>query len=129
MSEGERARVVIGELSPMVGKILRDKLVREGHDVEWLAETGAIETCLRERPPHLLIINAMLPEEDGLRIMEATRGSDGALPYPVILTFEQALYPEEAERLAALRPTALLPMPFKPTEVAAVVKRLLGPAS
>ena len=119
-------RIVIGETSPMVGKILRDKLVREGHEVTWLADPAEIEAAVGEAPPDLLILNAMLPEGDGIRILESLRQPGGDLRCPVFLTFERALYPEEEERLRALDPTALIPLPFKPTEVARQARRLFG---
>ncbi len=121
-----KKKIVIGEPSPMVGKILRDKLLREGHDVTWLAEVPEIDARLREDPPDLLIMNAMVPEGHGLKILQSIPRREGKLPYPVILTFDQALYPEEEEKLTAHRPSAILPMPFKPTEVARQVRELLA---
>ena len=125
MPEPNPSKIVIGEPSPMVGKILRDKLVREGHEVEWISEVPEIESALRDAPPHLLILNAMLPEGDGIRIFEGLRQPGSALPFPVVMTYDRALYPEEADRIEGLHPTAVIPLPFKPTEVARRVREIL----
>lgn len=111
----------------MVGKILKDKLLREGYAVTCLEEAPAIQAALDESPPDLLILNAMLPEGLGIRLFQGIPRRAGALPYPVVLTFDKSLHPEEEPRIEALQPSAVIPLPFKPTEVARQVRRLLAP--
>ena len=119
-------RILVGEPSPMVGKILQDKLQREGHAVTWIGDPTEIQTSLDRGAPDLLILNAMLPEGDGIRIFQGIPRVGAELPYPVILTFDKALYAEEEPGLQALNPTAIVPLPFKPTVVARQVRRLRG---
>jgi len=93
---------------------LRDLLVRylteQGFQVQALADARDLDKKLQRDPPHLLVLDLMLPGEDGLAVCRRLRASGETVP--VIM-------------LTAKGDDDYLPKPFNPRELVARIHAVL----
>jgi CheY-like chemotaxis protein len=74
--------ILIVEDDPEIRRLVRDFLVHEGYDVETAEDAKAMDTVLQRLRPDLIILDLMLPGEDGLAICRRLRVSD---PIPILM--------------------------------------------
>ncbi|NBU12170.1 MAG: response regulator [Betaproteobacteria bacterium] len=105
---------------------LRDLLVRylgdNGFRVRSAVDAPAMDRELQREPPDLIVLDLMLPGEDGLSICRRLRASDTNLPI-VMLTARG----DEVDRIIGLEMGAddYLPKPFNPRELLARIRAVL----
>jgi two-component system phosphate regulon response regulator OmpR len=105
---------------------LRDLLVRylgkEGFDVKAVADAAAMDKQLGRERFDLVVLDLMLPGEDGLAICRRLRGQHSS-PAIVMLTAKG----DEVDRIVGLEMGAddYLPKPFNPLELLARVNAVL----
>jgi len=105
---------------------LRDLLVRylgkEGFDVKAVPDAGAMDKQLGRERYDLVVLDLMLPGEDGLAICRRLRGQPSS-PAIVMLTAKG----DEVDRIVGLEMGAddYLPKPFNPRELLARVNAVL----
>jgi DNA-binding response OmpR family regulator len=105
---------------------LRDLLTRylteQGFSVQALADGSQLDRKLQRDPPHLLVLDLMLPGEDGLSICRRLRGSGESVPI-IMLTAKG----EDVDRIVGLEMGAddYLPKPFNPRELVARIHAVL----
>ncbi|MCF3641289.1 response regulator [Rhizobium sp. TRM95111] len=120
MSTSDQTILVVdddGEIRRLIGDMLR----REGYDVE-LAEDAAQMDAVRARTPvDLLVLDLMLPGEDGLSICRRLRGEDDL---PILMLTAKG---DETDRVVGLEIGAddYLVKPFAPRELLARIRALL----
>jgi len=105
---------------------LRDLLVRylseQGFAVQALPDARELDKKLQRDPPHLVVLDLMLPGEDGLAVCRRLRGSGEMVP--VIMLTAKA---EDIDRIVGLEMGAddYLPKPFNPRELVARINAVL----
>ena len=105
---------------------LRDLLTRylseQGFQVAALADAGQLDKRLQRDPPHLIVLDLMLPGEDGLAVCRRLRGAGEAVPI-IMLTAKG----EDVDRIVGLEMGAddYLPKPFNPRELVARIHAVL----
>ena len=105
---------------------LRDLLVRylteQGFQVQALADARDLDKKLQRDPPHLLVLDLMLPGEDGLAVCRRLRSSGETVPV-IMLTAKG----EDVDRIVGLEMGAddYLPKPFNPRELVARIHAVL----
>ena len=105
---------------------LRDLLVRylgdNGFRVRSAVDAPAMDRELQREPPDLIVLDLMLPGEDGLSICRRLRASDTNLPI-VMLTARG----DEVDRIIGLEMGAddYLPKPFNPRELLSRIRAVL----
>jgi len=105
---------------------LRDLLVRylteQGFQVQALADARELDKRLQRDPPHLLVLDLMLPGEEGLAVCRRLRGSGETVPI-IMLTAKG----EDVDRIVGLEMGAddYLPKPFNPRELGARIHAVL----
>jgi two-component system, OmpR family, phosphate regulon response regulator OmpR len=105
---------------------LRDLLTRylgeQGFQVTALADARDIDKKLQRDPPHLVVLDLMLPGEDGLSVCRRLRGAGESVPI-IMLTAKG----EEVDRIVGLEMGAddYLPKPFNPRELVARIHAVL----
>jgi two-component system phosphate regulon response regulator OmpR len=105
---------------------LRDLLVRylaeQGFQVQALPDARDLDKRLQRDPPHLLVLDLMLPGEDGLAVCRRLRGSGETVPI-IMLTAKG----EDVDRIVGLEMGAddYLPKPFNPRELVARIHAVL----
>ena len=105
---------------------LRDLLTRylgeQGFQVAALADARDIDKKLQRDPPHLVVLDLMLPGEDGLSVCRRLRGADETVPI-IMLTAKG----EDVDRIVGLEMGAddYLAKPFNPRELVARIHAVL----
>ena len=122
MSTPTDALIVLVEDDKEIQRLVRDLLVREGFSVE-VAESGAaLDQVLAGQRPDLVILDLMLPGEDGLSICRRLRARGGSVP--ILMLTAKA---DPIDRVVGLEMGAddYLAKPFNPRELLARVRALL----
>jgi two-component system phosphate regulon response regulator OmpR len=105
---------------------MRDLLVRylggEGYEVKAAAEAAAMDKLLARERYDLVVLDLMLPGEDGLAICRRLR-AQGAAPAIIMLTAKG----DDVDRIVGLEMGAddYLPKPFNPRELLARINAVL----
>ncbi|MEO0439141.1 MAG: response regulator [Pseudomonadota bacterium] len=119
-------RVLIVEDEEKLAVLERDYLLQAGYEVSMRHEGTGVAKEIIERPPDLVILDLMLPGEDGLSICRAVRAESSV---PIIMVTARV---DEIDRLLGLELGAddYLCKPFSPRElvlrVRAILKRSAG---
>src|SRR5205814_6218678 len=105
---------------------LRDLLTRylteQGFQVSSLTDASQLDKKLQRDPPHLLVLDLMLPGEDGLAVCRRIRAAGEMVPV-IMLTAKG----EDVDRIVGLETGAddYLPKPFNPRELVARIHAVL----
>jgi DNA-binding response OmpR family regulator len=105
---------------------LRDLLTRylgeQGFEVKAVPDAAQLDRRLQRDPPHLIVLDLMLPGEDGLAICRRLRGAGEMVPI-IMLTAKGA----EVDRIVGLEMGAddYLPKPFNPRALVARIHAVL----
>jgi len=119
------SRVLLIEDNHSLAQGLRDNLEMEGHAVQ-LAHDGAAGLAALDDPPDLVILDLMLPDQNGFRVLRSLRERDRRVPV-LILTAREA----EDDKVRGLRLGAddYVTKPFSLLELLARVEALLRRAT
>lgn len=121
MTGNSDALVVLVEDDEDIRRLVRNLLAREGFAVEVADTAAALDQVLARKRPDLVILDLMLPGEDGLSICRRLR-SRGAVPI-LMLTAKS----DPVDRVVGLEMGAddYVTKPFDPRELLARVRALL----
>jgi two-component system response regulator BaeR len=113
--------ILIVEDEPKIAALLRDYLLTAGYRVETLGNGALAVDWIRRHAPAAILLDVMLPGEDGLGICRRVRAFSQV---PVLLVTARV---EEIDRLLGLELGAddYICKPFSPREVVARVKAVL----
>lgn len=111
-----------------IRKLVCYALRREGYEIEGMAEPKDFWRALHERTPELLLLDIMLPGEDGLHILGSLRGDPRWEELPVIMLTAKG---SEFDRVTGLDSGAddYIVKPFGMTELASRVRAVLRRSS
>lgn len=115
------ARIVVVDDDPGIRELVSDFLGRHGYEVEEAADGAALSQALHRKPADLVVLDLMLPGEDGLAICRRLAVEDG--PAVIMLS----AMGEETDRIVGLELGAddYLPKPCNPRELLARVRAVL----
>jgi two-component system phosphate regulon response regulator OmpR len=118
----EHKRILVIDDDTELRQLLATYLQNHGYEVRTLPDARGLERALDKRWPHLLVLDLMLPGEDGLSVCRRLRGSGDAIPI-VMLTARD----ETVDRIVGLEMGAddYLGKPFDPRELAARIEAVL----
>jgi two-component system OmpR family response regulator len=121
MPADSSALIVIVEDDEEIRRLVADMLAREGFAVETADSGAALDQVLARQVPDLVILDLMLPGEDGLAICRRLRSSGGV---PILMLTAKA---DPIDRVVGLEMGAddYLAKPFNPRELLARVRALL----
>ncbi|MBO6214709.1 MAG: response regulator transcription factor [Lachnospiraceae bacterium] len=68
-----------------IRKLLSFALTKEGYEVEGFEEAGSMYRALNERVPRLLLLDVMLPGDDGFTVLQKLRSSSATEKLPIIM--------------------------------------------
>jgi two-component system alkaline phosphatase synthesis response regulator PhoP len=111
---------------PLIRTAVVAVLSELGYEVRGFGSAEELYTALveGERQPELLVLDHMLPDEDGSVILHSLRERPQYRDIPVI--FLTAISDEDAERLSDLAPVVRKPFDFR--DLAGAVREQLGEA-
>jgi two-component system OmpR family response regulator len=117
----ENARILMVDDDPGIRDVVSDFLSRHGYVVETAADAREMEAVLDRNPVDLVVLDIMLPGEDGLAICRRISGAGGP---PIIMLSAMG---EDTDRIVGLELGAddYLAKPCNPRELLARVRAVL----
>lgn len=121
MVSSETGRILVVDDDPTVAEVVARYLIRDGHDVDCVADGHTALRLAAEKSPDLVVLDLMLPGIDGLEVCRRLRER-----WPVPIVMLTALG-EETDRLVGLETGAddYVTKPFSPRELALRVRSVL----
>jgi two-component system OmpR family response regulator len=119
--EPPACRVVLVDDDPGIRDVVSEFLSRHGFEVEAVADGAGLNRALNAKAADLVVLDVMLPGEDGLQICRRLSGPDG--PAVIMLS----AMGEETDRIVGLELGAddYLPKPCNPRELLARIRAVL----
>ncbi|WP_413987770.1 response regulator [Labrys okinawensis] len=113
--------VLIVEDDPEISRLVADFLRREGFAVEVAGDGRAMDMVLQRERPDLIVLDLMLPGEDGLSICRRLRAAN---TIPILMLTAKS---DEIDRVVGLEMGAddYLAKPFGPRELLARIRAIL----
>ena len=115
------ANILMVDDDPGIRDVVSEFLTRHGYTVETAADAAGMERALERGDVDLMVLDIMLPGEDGLSICRRLAGSGGP---PIIMLSAMG---EDTDRIVGLEIGAddYLPKPCNPRELLARVRAVL----
>ncbi|MDR1529764.1 MAG: two-component system response regulator OmpR [Burkholderiales bacterium] len=115
-------RILVIDDDPRLRDLLQRYLSENGLEVITLPDGTQLEKTMQRFPPHLVVLDLMLPGEDGLSICRRLRNTYESVPI-IMLTARR----EEVDRIVGLEMGAddYLGKPFNPRELLARINAVL----
>jgi len=122
MTKSISPKILVVDDDGRLRDLLSRYLTEQGFQVTAIADSSQLDRRLQRDPPHLLVLDLMLPGEDGLSVCRRLRGAGETVPI-IMLTAKG----EEVDRIVGLEMGAddYLPKPFNPRELVARIHAVL----
>jgi two-component system, OmpR family, phosphate regulon response regulator OmpR len=116
------AKILVVDDDVRLRDLLTRYLTEQGFQVSSLTDASQLDKKLQRDPPHLVVLDLMLPGEDGLTVCRRLRGAGEMVPI-IMLTAKG----EDVDRIVGLEMGAddYLPKPFNPRELVARIHAVL----
>src|SRR5512140_2381135 len=116
------AKILVIDDDVRLRDLLSRYLTEQGFQVATLPDARDIDKKLQRDPPHLVVLDLMLPGEDGLAVCRRLRGAGESVPV-IMLTAKG----EDVDRIVGLEMGAddYLAKPFNPRELVARIHAVL----
>lgn len=116
-----RDRILIVDDDEDIRKLLEEYLRKNGFDAQAVADGSAMREALAARPASLVVLDLMLPGEDGLSLCRQLRARSQV---PVLMLTAKG---DPVDRIIGLEMGAddYLPKPFDPRELVARIRSIL----
>jgi two-component system phosphate regulon response regulator PhoB len=120
----EKTSVLIVEDEPAIIELVTFSLRETGWNVQSVQNVADAWDFISRRPPHLILLDWMLPDQTGLRLLARIRADRSFQGIPVIMLTAKSM---EEDKLAGLNTGAddYVTKPFSPRELLARAKALL----
>jgi len=117
-------RILVVEDEPEIQELVRYNLAREGYRVTCAASGEQALAAVRRDPPHLILLDLMLPGVDGLEVCRRLKADSATRAIPVVILTAKS---EEADVVSGLELGAddYLPKPFSPRVLVARIRAVL----
>ena len=118
----EKDTIYVTDDDPGIRELVAEYLASQGYAVETAEDAGSLDRLLAVRMPDLLVLDWMMPGEDGLSVARRLRAQPG-FP-PIIMLSAKG---EDIDRIIGLEVGAddYLPKPFNPRELLARIRAVL----
>ncbi|MDD4863689.1 MAG: two-component system response regulator OmpR [Alishewanella agri] len=118
----ETTKILVVDDDLRLRSLLERYLVEQGYQVRSVANYEQMQRLMEREHFHLLVLDLMLPGEDGLSICRKLRQQDNEIPI-IMLTAKG----DEVDRIIGLEMGAddYLPKPFNPRELLARIRAVL----
>lgn len=111
-------RILAVDDDPEMQLLIRHVLSGSGREVRLAATAAEARAALAESRFDLLLLDLVLPDDDGARVLEEVHGAAGGMAIIVLSGRTRA---EDRERCMSLGAAAYVEKPFDPEHLAAVV--------
>ena len=117
-------RILIVDDDPELRELLRGYLGGNGFAVDTAGDGAAMRQSITAAAPDLVILDLMLPGEDGLALCRELRAASATSSLPILMLTARG---EDTDRIVGLEMGAddYLPKPFNPRELLARIRSIL----
>ena len=117
-----RKKILVVDDDDELRKVLSAYLTRSGYDVLLLPDTKELDSFIARHAPHLVVLDVMMPGEDGLAACRRVRGQGENVPIIILSARDEVV-----DRVVGLELGAddYLPKPFDPRELVARIEAVL----
>ncbi len=124
MVNTESGRILVVDDDPTVAEVVARYLMRDGYDVDCVADGYAALRVAAESDPDLVVLDLMLPGIDGLEVCRRIRARPDLASLPVIMLTAKG---DDVDKIVGLELGAddYLAKPFNPRELLARVRAIL----
>lgn len=119
------ARILIAEDDADIRGIVTHALVEAGHDVSAVKDGESVVERLTWAPPDLLILDIMMPGQDGYSVLEEMRSQEVAKDTKVLILTAKNLE-KDVERSYRLGASFHMTKPFDPDELIEATRKVLN---
>ena len=121
MQADAAARILVVDDDPGIREVLCDYLSQHGYETRGCASAAEMDHALAARTPDLIVLDLMMPGEDGLSVCRRLAGKGGP---PIVMLSAMG---EDTDRIIGLELGAddYLPKPCNPRELLARVRAVL----
>ena len=118
----EKDNIYVTDDDPGIRELVAEYLTAQGYAVRTAEDAGALDRLLAEKRPDLLVLDWMMPGEDGLSVARRLRAQPGFPPIIMLSARD-----EDIDRIIGLEIGAddYLPKPFNPRELLARIRAVL----
>jgi DNA-binding response OmpR family regulator len=122
VTKAAAARILVVDDDARLRELVSRYLAEQGFEVAALPDARGIDKKLQRDPPHLVVLDLMLPGEDGLAVCRRLRAAGESVPI-IMLTAKG----EDVDRIVGLEMGAddYLGKPFNPRELVARIHAVL----
>ena len=117
-------QVLIVEDNPITRKMMKLALESDGYDVVEARDGATALEFAARRLPDLVIQDYVLPDMDGMRLLDGLRAMPGAEATPVLMVTGMVSQLDELRGRAG-GPTSVLPKPIEPSRLLEIVRSCL----
>lgn len=120
----DNTTILIVEDEPSIVELVNFTLRESGWDTFAASTTAQAWEYIQQRTPHLILLDWMLPDQSGLRLLAKIRADRQLQGLPVIMLTAKSM---EEDKIAGLENGAddYITKPFSPRELTARIKALL----
>lgn len=118
----QRLRVLVVDDDAAIGELLDAMLTRDGFDVTVVSDPREAEEVVRSRRVHLVLLDLMMPRQDGIETLRQLRRVDRDLAVIVVTGYPSLETAVDAMKLDAMD---YLRKPFSIEELREVIDRTL----
>jgi two-component system phosphate regulon response regulator OmpR len=117
-----RKRILLVDDDDELRKVLSAYLTRNGYDTLLLPDTRELDSFIERHAPHLIVLDVMMPGEDGLAACRRVRGRGENVPIIMLSARDEVV-----DRVVGLELGAddYVPKPFDPRELVARIEAVL----
>ncbi|MCD6115003.1 response regulator [bacterium] len=94
----KKKKILLVEDEPLIQDIYLKKLKEAGFDVTCVFDAEEAKKILRKRSFHLIILDIILPKEDGLSFLKKLRKEKNNIPVIIFSNLEGENYFDEAKK-------------------------------
>jgi len=122
----KRPRVVLVEDDPMVQRLYDRSLTRAGFDVSLSPDGTILLEVSQLNPPHIILMDVMMPNFNGLEALEELKTGIGTKEIPVIMlsAYDDPAFIKKALELGARH--YLVKSQYDPNQVVNIIKETLA---
>lgn len=121
------ARILAIDDEPAIRTVLQTMLTREGHSVRCAKDGRAGLAAFAEDKPDMVITDIIMPEKEGMEIIQTIRKLDPLIPIIAISGGGRAANVDFLPLAAKFGASATLAKPFGATALLSIVRSLLPP--